>query len=1070
MSAYFRRPSVCGKKVVFVSEDDLWSVPLTGGKAERLTSNLSAISVPILSPDGKWIAFVSREEGVPEIYVMPSEGGEARRLTWQGAYCWPVCWDKGEIVFASTYGGFNMREMYLFRIGLDGAPPQRINCGPALSISFGAKGTVLGRNTGDPARWKRYRGGTAGYLMIDQKGNGEFTRFLDLNSNIGSPMWIKDRVYFISDHEGIGNIYSAKTNGKDLKKHSNHKEYYARYAQTDGSSIIWQSGAEIYYLDLAKDKVNKLKIDYRSPRIHRCRKYVEATKYLGSFDLSPDASSLCMDVRGKAFAFGAWEGSVQQYGEKHGVRYSHLSILPEDKGLLMVSDEGDKEHFEIHPPKKDFVDSTPKASVRVLKKHDYGRTYGYLLSPCAKYLAYSNHRNELCLLGLDKEDLTVIDQNKHGLIEYFSWSADSRWIAYATDSTRLCTLIKIYDTKEKISRIVTTPVKHDVSPCFDPEGKFLYLVSTRTFTPTIDTIQLNFSFLNCTKPYLIPLRKDIRSPFIPELKAFEPKTTEENKADKKNKDEANPIKAVEIDFDGIADRIIEFPLEASNYTGLFATQNRLFYVKYDVTRLFSGEHENKGFELYYYDFEKQEEQLFQAGVMYYATSLDKSAIAMFIDKKVRIVSTKRDGKSELPKESNASRITGWVDLDRVKVEIEPLAEWKQMFREAWRLQKYFFWTEDMSQIDWQKIYNRYYPLVERVSSRSEFSDLMWEMQGELGTSHCYEFGGDYKPSPQYSFGRLGVDWDYDHKKQQWKIRHIVKGDFWQTKNRSPLMYPGLNIPEGSILKAINGTTLTSELTPERLLVNLANQPVQLTICDANGRKSRVVTTITMTNEYAARYRDWVEANRKYVHEKSDGKAGYIHIPDMSIDGLKEFHRYFLTELDYEALVVDVRYNGGGFVSQHLLEKLSRKRIGYDQTRWFGHDPYPSHSPAGAVVCLTNEHAGSDGDIFSHAFKLMKLGKLVGKRTWGGVIGIWPRNWLVDGTVTSQPEFSYWFKDVGWGVENYGTDPDIEVDILPQDYAQGKDPQLDKALEVVLQELEANPPLKPDFSNRPNLGI
>ncbi|NLN35067.1 MAG: hypothetical protein GX157_03565 [Candidatus Cloacimonetes bacterium] len=280
---------------------------------------------------------------------------------------------------------------------------------------------------------------------------------------------------------------------------------------------------------------------------------------------------------------------------------------------------------------------------------------------------------------------------------------------------------------------------------------------------------------------------------------------------------------------------------------------------------------------------------------------------------------------------------------------------------------------------------------------------------------------------------------------------------------------GINIPAGSIVKEINGIPLSAGQTPERCLVNYVGTKVQLTVSDARGRNTRVITVTPIAHEFGVRYRDWVEANREYVHKKSKGKVGYIHIPDMSFSGLQEFHRYFLSELDYDGLVVDVRYNGGGSVSPLLLEKLARKRIGYDCTRWFGPEPYPKEAPGGSLVCLTNEAAGSDGDIFSHAFKLMKLGKLIGKRTWGGVIGIWPRNWLVDGTITTQPEFSFWFKDVGWGVENYGTDPDIEVDILPQDYAQGKDPQLDTAIKVVQEDLRKNPPLKPDFSNKPDLG-
>jgi len=393
-----------------------------------------------------------------------------------------------------------------------------------------------------------------------------------------------------------------------------------------------------------------------------------------------------------------------------------------------------------------------------------------------------------------------------------------------------------------------------------------------------------------------------------------------------------------------------------------------------------------------------------------------------------------------------------------------------MFSEAWRLQRDYFWVEDMSDIDWKKVYKRYYPLLDRIASRPEFADLVWEMQGELGTSHAYEFGGDYKQRPIYGMGKLGADFEYDKRRKAYRIAHIVNGDSWDSKVVPPLKKPGLEIEEGMYLKAINGIKLDQSNSPERVLVNFSNQEVQLTVTDKSGKTRKNVSVKTVNNDTWLRYREWVEMKKEYVHKQSKGKVGYIHIPDMMAVGYAEFHRHFLTEYDYDGIIVDVRYNGGGHVSQLLLEKLARKRIGYDLTRWFDYSPYPESSLKGPVVALTNEYAGSDGDIFSHSFKLMKLGKLVGKRTWGGVIGIWPRNSLVDGGLTTQPEMSFWFKDVGWGVENYGTDPDIEVDMKPQDYVKGKDPQLDKALEVVIADMKKFDYVKPDFVNRPKLTL
>ena len=403
---------------------------------------------------------------------------------------------------------------------------------------------------------------------------------------------------------------------------------------------------------------------------------------------------------------------------------------------------------------------------------------------------------------------------------------------------------------------------------------------------------------------------------------------------------------------------------------------------------------------------------------------------------------------------------------KARIKIDHVAERQQMFNEAWRLQRDYFWVKNMSGIDWKKVYKRYVPLTSRVASRSEFSDLLWEMQGELGTSHAYELGGDYRQGPNYRIGFLGADLRYDKKYKAYRFIRIIRGDVWGGKTPPPLTRPGTNIKEGMLLFAINGKHLSKNTPPNKLLVNLAGEEVQLTVSGKNGKRKRIVCIKTIGDERPLRYRDWVEKNKKYVHTKTNNRVGYIHIPDMSAEGFAEFHRYFLSEITHEALIVDVRFNGGGNVSSLLLEKLARKRLGYDLSRWMGSIPYPSESVAGPIVALTNEYAGSDGDIFSHAFKLMKLGKLIGRRTWGGVIGIWPRNWLVDGTITTQPEFSFWFKDVGWGVENYGTDPDIEVDITPQDYKKEKDTQLDMAIEVVMKELKKHPPLKPKFDKKP----
>jgi tricorn protease len=474
-----------------------------------------------------------------------------------------------------------------------------------------------------------------------------------------------------------------------------------------------------------------------------------------------------------------------------------------------------------------------------------------------------------------------------------------------------------------------------------------------------------------------------------------------------------------------------------------------------------------------YNFEDQKEEALYTDVSSFKLSADGRTISYRSGNSLRVVKASDKASNE---NHSLTRKGGWIDLYRAKVSVLPPAEWRQMYREAWRLQRDQFWTEDMSQVDWVSIYDRYLPLLDRVACRSEFSDMMWEMQGELGTSHAYEFGGDYRPEPRYGQGYLGADFEYYPEADAWQITTIHQGDAWEAQEDSPLHRPGVNIQAGDLLMAINGKRLSRRLSPGMALVNLASEEVSLTVAprektDATGSDTgspRTVIVHTLYSEDPLRYREWVNSNRRLVHEASQGRIGYVHIPDMGAAGFAEFHRGFLPEVKREGLIVDVRFNRGGHVSSLILEKLARRRVAYVAARWMQvPQPYPEYAIAGPMVALTNEYAGSDGDIFSHAFKLMKLGPLVGVRTWGGVVGINPTRFLVDGTAITQPEYAFWFSDVGWQVENYGTDPDIVVDILPQDYAQGRDPQLERAIAEAMHLLEINPPSLPDFSQKPS---
>jgi tricorn protease len=1082
-AGYYRCPAIHKETIVFTSEDDLWSVPAEGGVARRLTANLGTISHPFFSPNGKTLAFTGREEGHNEVYTMPAEGGPVKRITYLGVTSNVIGWtyDGSKILFSSDHAQPFDRVGVVYAIRPEGGLPELLPIGPAMSISItGGDRTVIGRNNNDPARWKRYRGGTAGDLWVDTEGTGQFRRLFQLPGNHARPMWIGDRIYFLSDHEGIGNLYSCAPTGEDTRRHTLRKDYFVRFPSTDGSRIVYHAGADIYLFDPKTETDQKVEIAYYSPRVYRQRRFVEASKYLESYALHPRGEALALNVRGKSFTMGNWEGAVMQQGgddPTNPLRYRLTRWLNDGKRVVAVTDEGGEEGLEIH-------DADETEGLTRLTGLDIGRPYELRVSPTNDQVVLSNHRNEIVFVDLNEKITRVIDRSPYRSIGGMDWSPDGRWVAYGFAATQYTTEIRLWDRTTGETHPVTQPVLHDHDPAFDSEGKYLYFLGQRDLNPVYDNLHFDLGFPKGIRPFLLTLKADTPSPFLPkphplhdppkpksELAATASESTGEDEEAEETPRTAQTTPApVEIDLEGIADRVVAFPVPEGIYGQIAGIKGKALFTSFPVEGALNPDPrpdpQPRGV-LEMYDFKEQKHEHVVSKLNDFELSQDRKTLAYRSAKKLRVIlaGIKSDEKAG----TELNRKSGWIDLGRVKVSIEPGVEWRQMAHEAWRLQREHFWTADMSQIDWNLVWKRYSPLIDRVGTRGEFSDLMWEMQGELGTSHAYEMGGDYRVEPAYPIGFLGADIAYDPATDAYRIMHIVKGAPGEGRASSPLIGPGVLVREGDKLRAINGRKLSRSVLPQEVLVHQADSEVTLLVEDSEGRR-REVTVKSLRSEFPARYREWVEGNRKVVHEASGGHVGYVHIPDMGANGYAEFHRLYLAEVDKDALVVDVRYNRGGHVSQLIIEKLARKRVGYDIQRWGQPEPYPNYSVSGPIVALTNQFAGSDGDIFSHVFKLMKLGTLIGKRTWGGVIGIWPRSPLADGSITTQPEFSFWFQDVGWGVENYGTDPDIDIDIAPQDYARGYDPQLEKAIAVVLQQLEANPPVKPSFDERPNLAL
>ena len=1062
--AYLRQPSLHGDTVVFVSDDDLWRASVHGGVAQRLTAGLSEPATPCLSPCGEWLAYTGRDEQHAEVWLMPAAGGPARRLTWLGSDLAVRGFSPaGHIVFCSNHGQPFFRNWHGYTLDptRPGTLPERLPLGQMDHLAYGPAGRrVIGRNTGDPARWKRYRGGRVGQLWMENGSSGSFRRMSELQGNLTSPMWLGERLYFLSDFEGVGNLYSCLPDGSARRRHTHHADFYARHAASDGQRIVYQCAAELWLYDPASESTRRLDIIVPTARTQAARRAVPLAENLHNVALHPDGHSLVAEARGQIFSLALWEGAVQQHG--NGPARRRLPTwLADGQTLVLASDASGEEQIEV----------LHGGSTRTLP-WALGRITALTAAPVGSQLALANHRNELWVGDVATGALQRVAHSEFGRIEDPAWSPCGQWLACTLATSPRHTAIQLVHPATGQSLLATQPEFRDYGAAFSPCGKYLYFLSLRTYDPVYDSVQFELSFPRAARPYLLALQKGGPAPFEPAPKGLKDGEGGEGGASR----DAPPAPLPALDPEGLARRVAAFPVPEGRYGQIAgAAGGKVVWTAMPIAGAHGrGGHKEGPGVLQVFDFATGEVKTLAPQVDRFTLAADGHSLLLRAGNRLRAISATRKPDDKAPPESDSkpSRSSGHIDLARVRLAVEPPQEWAQIFGEVWRLQRDHFWVPDMSGVDWPAMRERYAPLLPRVATRGELSDLIWELQGELGTSHAYEMGGDHRKPPALALGHLAVD--LAPAEQGWQIQRTVQGDAWDAQADSPLNAIGVAAEPGECIVAVGGQAVTPDRPPQAMLVQHAGAKVALTLArpQADGTLARRDVLVTaLADEAPARYREWVERNRAWVHEASAGRVGYLHLPDMMSAGFAEFHRYFGTECDRDALIVDVRFNRGGHVSQLLLEKVARKRIAWSMQRWGQPSCYPDEAPAGPVVALTNEQAGSDGDIFSHNFKLMGIGTLVGQRTWGGVIGIWPRHKLIDGTETTQPEYSFWFKDVGWGVENYGTDPQVEVANAPQDdafNAPQRDRQLAVALDEALKSLARQGVTRPDFGPRPQL--
>lgn len=1084
MSGYHRMPALSRDHLVFVCEDDLWIASAGGGVARRLVTGVGEVRNPVLSSDGARVAFNAGPSA--EVFICPVDGGVPERLTHEGTPARVIGFrDDDTVLFSSLREGGLRSDAFVYEIRVDGTGRARLPVGRAAHVSFADDGdtVAIGFNSTDSAPWKRYRGGRAGDLWIGSVSKVDHRRLLTLAGNPVMPTVVGERVYFIADHEGFGNVYSVSFAGDDLRAHTTHRDYYARGLRGFGNLLVFQKGGALFRLDTTTDEVTEIEVETRPSGAQLRRKFVDPEEHLQALDLSHDGRKIASTVRGKVLAMTAWGGPVRRLGAWSGVRYKHAQWLHGDREVVVISDESGEECPEV------LDAATGKVLVRA-EIDGLGRIRDVVASPASRAFLVLDVAGRMALVDLEAGTDAVVAETKNGPVRDVAWSHDGRWVAFVVPD-RLwdrCGPLHLLE----VATGTVTRVSDELGvrePAFDPHGRFLYVIADRTWNPVMNASQFGFAVVDAARPYAMVLRADQLSPFDARwpdrLEADEKRRererekAERERAEREERDGKDPKgdvaveddvpDPVTIDLDGLADRMVPFPdVEPGAYSDIQAADDKVLFLAWPTLGLLDGDEDDDDLEddkrplLVSYDLKTGKQTSIVSGVQTYVARASRTLI--WASSVMHLLETGEEPPKD-PPVSGHNRQTGTVDLDRLRIEIVPAEEWRQMFLEAWRLAKHHFWTETMAGIDWDEVRDRYLPLVERVATRRELSDLIWELHGELGTSHAYEFGGDYPHVSDYTVGKLGADLSWDGT--GWRVDHILEGDTWVPGVGSPLRAPGVRVAVGDRITAIDGRRVTEAFDPQRLLLHQADTDVALTVEPSGGGDAREVVVRTIASERMLRYRDRMLRKRRYVHEKSDGKLGYLHIPDMQGWGLSEFFRAFRSECRKPGLVVDVRANAGGFVSQFIIECLRREVIGYEFPRYGHPDTYPMDAVRGPKVAICDQYAGSDGDIVSHAWKAYGLGPLVGVRTWGGVVGIAPDEHLADGGMVTQPEYSTWMEGVGWDVENHGVDPDEVVELTPADLARGDDPQLDRAIALALEALAANPVVTPTVAGIPS---
>lgn len=1077
---FLRFPGTNGREVVFTSEGDLWIAPLTGGIARRLTRDEGEERFARFSPDGGRIAFSGQYGGNLDVFVIPSGGGIPKRLTYHPANDQVVGWTPdGEVLFRSRRDDAHY-SWRLYKVSPAGGDPEQLPLTEATLASFSPDGSRIAFNrfSLEWHNWRQYQGGWAQDIYMGDLATGDFEKITDFKGMDAYPMWLGERIYFLSDRDGVANIHSMRPDGSDVRQITAHKGMEARWPSLGGGKIVYQVAYDIWSCDVATGATNRIDIRLPSDRVRSQPRLVDPTAYIQGYALGPEGKRLVLCARGDLFSAPAKKGRIIDLTHTQGIRERHPVFSTDGSTIAYLSDASGEEEVYTVPASG----GTPRQVTTGSACYHYPLVW----SPDGKWIAYSDRTLTLFLVDVAKGTKTAVAHSDIWEIRNYSFSPDSRWIAWTEMHPSENRTIQIRKLEGGPVTNVTDPMTDSWEPTWDPDGRYLYFLSRRTVNPYMGSFEEEFLALNGTKPYLVILKAGEPSPFAPRDESEEGAegASSEDRGDgagdragakggaaaavdhrggkgvATDKEERAP--AVVIDTEGLAGRIAEVPVEASNCSMLRATPGRILWldIPNDGEGAFPEDEDEEpqgNASLHSFSIEDREDHVIASGIDDYSLSPDRTRVAYRSGGAFTVIDAAAD--DPLPGEATEE---AKVDLSAWEMTVDPVAEWRQMFNESWRLERDFFWDPNMLGVDWNAMRASYGALLPRVTTREELSDLLGELIAELRTSHEYVWGGDDPGKKPRRVGRLGLDLSLRPESGRVRIDRIYGPDRWNPERSSPLHLPGLGVTAGDYLLAIDGAPVTGVEETHDLLAGKAGKPVLLAISSkADGSDAREVYIEAMKDDSEARYDQWVADKRSYVAEKTQGRVGYLHIPDMDTAGIVEFCRQFFPQIDRQGLIVDVRNNAGGYAHSVILERLYRKLWSFAGARYARPFRTPPRAFYGHMVTLCDQRTGSDGEAFAEAFRRMGLGPVIGMRTWGGMVGIRGGRSLVDGGGITQPEWPAWSFERTWIIEGEGVIPDIEVDNDPSSTLRGGDPQLDRAIEAVLEQIVKEPRTIPD---------